>query len=167
MNADDLRCPKRKHPRLKGYDYSQNGCYFITVCTKDRRKVLGEVVGRADLSPPIIKLSKYGSIVEELIQAIPNHYEYVSLHKYVVMPNHIHILLMIDRPDDGGLRSARPTVQTIIHALKALVSKRVGGSIWQNGFHDHIIRDEADYLNHWQYIDTNPAKWSEDEYYIK
>jgi REP element-mobilizing transposase RayT len=159
--------PVRKHLRLKEYDDSQNGCYFVTICTKDKMKIFGEVVGRADLSPPKTRLSEYGKTIDELIQEIPHHYDFVEIHKYVVMPNLIHILIIFDEENGGGLRSARPTLQTVMHALKTLATKRIGLSIWQTSFHEHIIRDEADYLTHWQYIDNNPAKWAEDEYYFE
>jgi REP element-mobilizing transposase RayT len=137
----------------------------VTICTKDKAKILGDIVGRADLSPPIPRLSEYGKIIDELIQDIPLHYDYVEVDMYVIMPNHIHMLIFFDEKNGGGLRSARPTMQSVIHALKVLCTKRIGRSIWQTSFYDHIIRDETDYLNHWQYIDSNPAKWAEDEYY--
>jgi REP element-mobilizing transposase RayT len=167
MNDDGDNLPQRKHRRLRDYDYSQNGCYFVTVCTKDRQCILSRVVGRDDLIPPEVQLSEYGFIVDDLIHGIPVHYNFVQVHKYVVMPNHVHLLLMFDGSFDGGMGSSRPTLQTIIHALKTLASRKAGISFWQDSFHDHIIRDDNDYQTHWQYIHDNPAKWAEDEYYIE
>ena len=80
------------------------------------------------------------------------------------MPNHIHLLLRIGA-DNGAPESTRPTISQVIGAFKRLTNKETGQKLWQSSFHDHIIRDENDYLTRWQYIDENPAKWAEDQYY--
>ena len=158
---------QRKHPRLREYDYSQAGVYFITVCVKYRSPVLSNLVGRGDHTPPQVELTPYGEILDKYIRGIDGTYKFVTVDKYVIMPNHFHMLVSISADDGGhgGVWSPRPTVQTVLRSLKTLVTKEIGHSIWQASFHDHIIRDERDYLSHWQYIDSNPSKWAEDEYY--
>ena len=159
---------KRRHPRLKNYDYSEYGSYFVTVCVQNRQPMLSTVVGRDALIPPMVQLTPYGRVLDKYIQKINSVYTDVCVDKYIIMPNHFHLLISITQPVDqqnGGMRESRPTVQTIIRSLKTMVTRETGKSIFQSSFHDHIIRDERDYLVRWQYIDDNPAKWAEDEYY--
>ncbi len=150
----------RKRNRLKDYDYSQNGAYFITICVKDRKPILSRIIVGADIIRPYkIELTKYGKIVDFSINSIPLHYDGVFVDNYVIMPNHIHIIIRID--NSGRMVSA----PTVVAGMKRYVSKQIGKPIWQKSFYDHIIRDEYDYQIRWQYIDDNPAKWSEDELY--
>ena len=121
---------------------------------------VGATIGR----PNEIHLTAIGEIVDEAIRLIPQHYEVVFVDKYVIMPNHIHILLRIDR---GGRPMVAPTISRVVQQMKGYIAKKVGCSIWQKLFHDHIIRNQADYLKIWQYIDTNPLKWHDDCFYIK
>ena len=81
--------------------------------------------------------------------------------KYVVMPNHIHMILWIESGPPGA---SAPTVSDAVGALKRLVNRRLGHDIWQRSFHEHVIRNEQDYREIWEYIDQNPAKWAEDRY---
>ena len=159
--------PKRKHPRLKGYDYSQNGAYFITFCVKDRLYMLGEVVGRDALGAPIMRLSEYGKTLQNEIEETPLHYDNLTIDNYVIMPNHVHMIVAIT--GDGAPRASRPTalVPRIVAIIKRKTNKIYGFDMWQTSYHDHIIRDEAEYLRTWQYIDENPADWAEDEYNIR
>ena len=90
-------------------------------------------------------------------------HEAVHVDHYVVMPNHVHLLLRID---DSGRRIAAPTIMSVINQYKGVVSKAVGQSLWQKSFHDHIVRDDEDYRRIWEYIDANPGKWTEDRYFI-
>ena len=156
---------KRKHPRLKGYDYGKAGGYFITFCTKDREHLLSDIVGRGALAPPEVVLREPGMILDTLIQNAPKVYPGVVMEKYVIMPNHVHLLIRIAEEEDGGAGAPRPTVPQIVGGLKSLTRRRTGRPLWQTSFYDHVIRDEADYLRIWNYIDTNPGKWQEDEYY--
>ena len=156
----------RKPLRLKGYDYSLGGYYFVTVCTKDRVPHLRR--GAHCAPEPLPPLTAAGRIAERAVLQISAHYPGVTVDKYVVMPNHVHMILVL--PADGGraLRRAlrAPTVSRIVRAWKETVTKMLGEAIWQKSFYDHIIRDENDYLRIWTYIHTNPAKWAEDTYYI-
>ena len=164
--------PDRKLNRLENYDYSRNGLYFITICTKDRIKYLSEItedlsfVG-ADIIRPIINLTKIGKILDYSINDIKNHYENISVIKYCIMPDHVHLILSIMNeivPADSGRMISAPTVSTIIGSLKRFVSKETGISLWQKSFHDHIIRNEKEFLEICDYIDNNPINWVNDIY---
>ena len=152
--------------RLRDYDYSQNGAYFITICAKDRKGILGTIVGEAAFGVPIVELTKIGETVKSRIEHI-NDVPNMQVDKYVIMPNHLHLLITLT---DGTPRAASPTKATIpqiVNTIKSLTSKNVGASIWQRSYHDHVIRNDAEYRSIWQYIDENPARWSEDIYYVK
>ena len=159
-----MELPKRKPNRLPFYDYSTPGAYFITICIKEKQCILGHIVGASIARPQTVTLSKYGIIVDAAIQAIPKHYPAISVDHYVVMPNHIHLLLQINT-DTNGRPMVAPTISTVVQQLKGTITKQIGCSIWQKLFHDHVIRAEQDYLKIWTYIDTNPAKWQEDCFY--
>ena len=163
MNAP---LPARKHPRLKKYDYSQNGMYFLTVCTKDRKRILSEItVGPDALIGPQVTLTDIGKTVDKHIRNIPMACPHITVEHVVIMPNHVHLLLRVETQGGGPMRASGPTVGAVIRAIKGLTTRELGYSIWQTKFHDHIIRDDNDFLNHWSYIDSNPAHWAEDEYY--
>ena len=169
-----MQLPIRKHPRLKDYDYSQNGAYFVTVCTKNRAQILSSIVGRGAHTPPLVELSDIGKSLDGYISSIENAYNNIFVDAHVIMPNHFHILLRIenDSANNGGVWAPRPTgkrteVQTVMRSLKTMVTKETGiKNLWQTSFYDHIIRNEQDYLACWQYIDDNPAKWTEDKYFV-
>lgn len=165
--------PKRKGNRLTDYDYSRNGAYFITICTQGRQQILwesdifteddnvGASIARPQRAPT---LSKTGKVVEQCIWEIPARYPHISVEKYAVMPNHIHLLLLIQREQDGRPMVA-PTVSTVMQQFKGIVSKQLSRSIWQKSFHDHVVRTEHGYAQIWQYIDTNPQLWHKDCFY--
>lgn len=160
-----MELPVRKPARLKEYDYSQNGYYFITICTKEKQKILCDIVGDGAFDVPKIQLTHFGRIVEKYILStnnIPN----LSVDKYVIMPNHIHLILVVD--NGGTSRAPSPTNNIISHAistLKRFVNKDIGYNIFQRSFHGHIIRGENDYLKIWNYIENNSLKWTEDCFY--
>ena len=159
----------RKNNRLEFYDYSQNGAYFITICTRDKQKIFWiddksqNSVG-ADIIRPHDKLNDLGLIVECAIEQITEYYPNTMIDKYVIMPNHVHILMRIENDEFNGRIISAPTISIIIGQMKRWVSKQIGYPIWQKSFHDHVIRNEADYQRIWQYIDTNPIKWELDCY---
>ena len=161
-----MELAKRKPNRLRDYDYSTPGAYFITVCLKDRKPLLWESVGASIARPDKLPLSEWGKVVDQAIRDIPVHYPAVCLDHYVVMPNHIHLLLQI-KPDDDGRAMLAPAVSVVVQQMKGVVTKQIGRSIWQKLFHDHVIRDERDYLKIWEYIDGNPFKWTEDCFYTE
>ena len=161
-----MEFPKRKQNRLTEYDYSQPNAYFITICTKNKEKLFWEDVGASIARPNNVLLSHYGKIVEESILKIPNIYPMISVDNYVVMPNHIHLLLQI-HTDDSGRAMLAPTISKVVQQMKGYVTKQLGVSVWQKLFHDHVIRGETDYLEIWNYIAGNPSKWEEDCFYVK
>jgi len=157
----------RKSPRLREYDYGTNGAYFITVCSHAKQHLFCSVVGRG-LAPAEVHLSNWGKIIEKQLLELEKRYTNIKIDKYVIMPNHVHIILMLYGETAGA--SPRPTVSDIICAWKSLSTHQCRlagfmGKLWQTSFHDHIIRDEQDYFTRWRYIDDNPAKWAEDEYF--
>ena len=154
----------RKQNRLAGFDYSQPGAYFITVCTKDRKCLLSTIVGGDAHIAPYAALTPTGAVVEKYLLTIP------GIDRYVIMPNHVHMILRISAatPGAGPMWSDAPAearVPSLIRSWKTLVSKELGFGIWQKSYYDHVIRDELDYITKAQYIDNNPTKWLEDKYY--
>ena len=158
--------PKRKPTRLKNYDYSNNGYYFITICTDKKQCILGNIVGDGALDVPKMILSKQGKIVEKYILST-NNIPKLNVDKFIIMPNHIHLILSIQ---NGTSKAPSPTNNIISHAistLKRFTNAEIGYNIFQRSFYDHIIRGEEDYLKIWNYIDTNPQKWKEDKFYTE
>ena len=175
--------PKRKQIRLADYDYSSPGAYFVTICTKDRRNILSNIAVGADaLGGPCLTLTEIGQIVERYILSTGN-IAGLSVDQYVIMPNHIHLLLQIGETDaaseggplrasaptgkNGTSRAPAPTLSDAVGALKRLVNREAGRNIWQRGYYEHVIRNEHDYREIWEYIENNPAKWAEDRYYTE
>jgi REP element-mobilizing transposase RayT len=170
MRDQFLDPPKRKQNRLRGYDYGRAGYYFITICANERAEFFWEASSMRSVGADIIRpfspiLSLYGCFVEEAIQDISRHYDGVVVDKYVVMPNHVHMILILACRSGRMISAPTKAIPTIVGQMKRAVSKMAGFPIWQKGYHDHIIRSEADYRRIWEYIDTNPAKWREDCYY--
>lgn len=154
--------PTRKKNRLENISYTENGVYFITICSKDKKCIFSRIYPAADDSQaPGIRLSEIGKIVNDTVNDIENHYENVSVVNYVIMPNHIHLLISIENA--GGRMISAPTV---VGSLKRVVSRKAGASIWQKGFYDHVVRDIDDLQIKWDYIEGNPAQWllKKDEY---
>ena len=163
--------PKRKPTRLKDFDYSSSGAYFITICTENRRQILSRVVGVDVLGDPkITELLPYGKIADKYINRFNEFYDNIVIDKYVIMPNHIHILLHVRQ--DGAPRTSPPTKQTtavshFVSTFKRFCNKEYGENIWQRGFNDHIIRGREDYEKIAKYIAENPIKWYYDELYAE
>ena len=154
--------PERKPVRLNGYDYSRAGAYFVTICTQNRKPVLSTIVGEGLCALPQIQFTSIGVEVVKSIEYINSHYATVAIEKYVVMPNHVHLLLRIDPAGGRG----GPPLQRIIQQIKSYTTHQYGGVLWQRSYYDHVIRGEEDYRSIWQYIDENPLKWRLDELYI-
>lgn len=212
--------PKRKRLRLKNYDYSTPGAYFITICTHNKQCTLSHItgtiqessespvhtvgtihessetpahtvgaihespeipthiVGAIHESPksPETKLTEYGKIVDNIINHIPEHCK-ATIDKYVIMPNHIHLIVIIN--DDEELRAIRESsaqgrsvISKIIGYIKMNASKEIHNrygntTVWQRGFHDHIIRDLHEYEKIAEYIYENPIRWQSDCFYTE
>ena len=151
----------RKQNRLKDYDYSSANVYLLTICTQNRKHILGVV--KTGVDTPTTELSALGRLVEQAVLGIEAHYTSAVLETYSILPNHIHLLLRLDVSDCDN----PPSVSRIVKQMKEYVTKQCGRNIWQKGFHDHVIRTERDYLNAWNYVAFNPAKWEMDEYYVE
>ena len=141
----------------------------MTVCTRNKKNLLSTVGKGLALSAPEISLTEIGQILDLEILNISTRFPCVVVEKYVIMPNHVHLLLSI-RNTAGA--SPRPTVSQIVGICKSMTTRlasiadhQSGRIIFQSSFYDEIIRNDTHFLNVWQYIDSNPAGWTEDEYY--
>lgn len=162
--------PKRKDIRLEKYDYSTPGVYFLTICTENRQPMLSSIVGGDAYIAPTVTLTPCGETVARRIEAMPLAYQNVKVHKYVIMPNHVHLLIELV---DGAMWASPPTpnlgivqsIPSLVRSLKTMTVKEWGMPIWQRNYYDRIIRSETEYLDTWRYIDQNPLQWAEDEYH--
>jgi REP element-mobilizing transposase RayT len=173
----------RRSIRLKGYDYTQAGAYYVTLCTKARQCLFGDVVKGE------MRLNSLGHIAFTCWQAIPNHFPHVELDAFVVMPNHLHGILVISDTDERARHCRAPTtkqchipkteqfgkpvpgsIPTVIRSYKGAVTKRINlicdtkstSLIWQRDLYEHINRDEESIDNIRQYIVANPWLWADD-----
>ena len=160
----------RKTTRLKEADYNSNAIVFLTICTKERRCLLSRIVGTGVPDGPRIELTPYGQIAEKYIKQINDFYDDLSVESYVIMPNHIHIILWVKGNEKGPSRTPVPTMQNTVTArflstFKRFCNKEIGTNVWQYRSHDHIIRNRQDYEEHLRYICENPIRWHCDELY--
>ena len=152
-----MNLPDRKANRLKGFNYGTEGAYFITVCIENRENLLS-FVGEGS---PLPQLSVFGRITENALLQIPTQYPNMQIDKYVIMPDHVHILLSLL---NNGRGNPSPTVNAAMGWFKYKVTKEInerrsspGKKVFQRSFYDHVIRNEEDYLETWNYIDSNPG----------
>ncbi len=184
----------RKRNRLKGYDYSKDNLYFVTICVQDRVCCFGKIVVSAgsgrDLGSgrvvgaggdvgagrdlpvhnPKMILNEFGSIVQNQLVWLENQYEYAILHNFVVMPNHVHAIVEINRLMVTGKEIKIKSLSSLMGAFKTTSSKLIHQSgfvdfVWQRSFHDRIIRNEKAYTNISNYIEKNPDRWKGDIFY--
>ncbi len=177
----------RRSIRLKNYDYSQSGIYFVTICTKNREHIF------CSIEKGETKLSEEGIVADKCWMEIPTHFPDVVLHEYVIMPNHIHGIIEIknsmnvldrDARDIVGAKNFSPlpppssltnesirptgtsrTIGSIVRGFKIGVTKEIGYSPWQRNYYEHIIRDYMEYVRIAEYIVQNPLKWENDCFY--
>jgi len=171
--------PHYKSIRLKGYDYSQPGSYFVTICTKNRESLFGEIIDGE------MVLNEIGKIVEKFLLEVPVHYPDVELDKYVVMPNHVHLIIVIYSSDDKNIPveaihelllrvrmkiRRKMVLPKIIGRFKMNTSKQINmhfkspiQSIWQRNYYEHVIRNERELNKIRRYIFNNPPKWEYDQ----
>ena len=161
-SGDFLDLPKRKKNRLQGYDYSTPNAYFVTICTDGRKNLFWDNAEVIPNCPCFAPLNQFGKTAQRYIEQISEVYPQITVDHYAIMPNHVHLLLQING-DEGGRSMIAPTISNVVRHVKGCISKAVGFSVWQKGFYDHVIRNEADYQGVWSYIEGNPAKWHEDE----
>ena len=173
LSAGDRR---RRSIRLKAYDYTRSGAYFVTLCAYQRRCIFGRAASEE------IHLSKLGQVVLDCWKAVPEHSPGLSLDHFVVMPNHLHAILIIDDSCRGTACRAptkaeqfggpvRGSLPTIIRSFKAAVTKRVNAGsgtlpfrVWQRNYYEHIVRSEEELSSIREYTADNPRRWAEDEY---
>ena len=159
--------------RLSGYDYGSDGVYFVTICTKNRECYFGKIVStnHAYLNP-----TKIGQIALEYWKEIPKHYPFVTLDEFVVMPNHIHGILILNNPDHNTWSPNQFGVQSrnlgaIIRAFKSTTKRFANENNiefeWQSRFHDSIIRDINGLLAVRKYIQNNPMNWHKNEFLVE
>ena len=158
---------RRKSPRLKGFDYNTPGAYFVTICTCKMRMLFWEDPTGIKHLPIDKRLNFAGQIADEAIKKLPKVFP-LRIEKYVIMPNHIHLIILLTQHADG--RGANSTLCRAVGYLKraitlALRKEDVDDVIWHRSFYDHIIRNESDFQNIWEYIDNNPNKWAEDRFF--
>ena len=168
--------PKRKDIRLKNYDYSECGAYFITICTKERRKILSNIVEAIHESPEMdIQLTEYGKIVDKYIKISKTRFK-IEINHCIIMPNHIHLIIEIIPNDVRAIRESplrlRSVVSQVVGFIKANTSKDIHKinpniDVWQRGFYDHVIRNKRDFEEISKYIYENPLKWQFDELYCE
>ncbi len=158
----------RRSVRLKGYDYAQAGAYFVTICTRDRACLFGDVVDGQ------MRVNDCGQVVVDSWLWLPGQYPHVDLDEWVVMPNHLHGIMILTGPDGRGGSRTAPTknhkpIGRLIGAFKTVSTKCLntmrstpGLPVWQRNYYEHIIRNEESLHRIRQYIVGNPARWEED-----
>ena len=167
--------PVRKSLRMSHYDYNTPGAYFLTFCTHNRKCFLSRIVGAIHESPDP-QLTTCGKIVASVIQSIPAHL-HVTIDRSVVMPNHVHLIAVVAEDDalrairESPLRS-RTIMSKLIGYIKMKSSKAIRQcygevAVWQRSYHDHVIRNQEDYLALAEYIQTNPLRWELDKLYAE
>ena len=166
----------RRSIRLKGYDYSQSGWYFATICTQKREMLFGDVIDGKMI------LNDAGQVADKYWREIPEHYPNTNLDEYVIMPNHIHGIIVIDNTQNVGAKNISPlrsqfrspsqTIGSIIRSFEIAVTKWFRKNtkiymVWQRNYYEHIIRNENELNRIRKYIIENPLKWQDDKYFQK
>ena len=196
MNKYNPNIHHRRSIRLKGYDYSKAGAYFITICSENRICRLGNIAVGAGLAPAQMILNEFGQIAHNEWMKLLERFTNFELDVFQIMPNHIHGIIVLntvgatlavsqndsDENNISGLdnsagASPAPTVSDIVGAYKSLVANgcldiyksrnQTMGKLWQRNYYEHIIRNEQSYHTISNYIVNNPAKWNDDKFYTK
>lgn len=167
-----MELPKRKNQRLKNFDYNSCGAYYVTLCVNGSKPILSQVVNLSRRDNPCgcpqVILTPLGKICDETIYEVCKKYNIV-IDNYIIMPDHIHMIIYIDDKNFRTTARVVPTVSDIIGAYKSLISTAwlkvckqnncVMGALWERSFYDHIIRDDEDYYVKARYIEENPMRW--------
>jgi len=161
-----MKTPQRKSLRLKHYDYTQNGFYFITICIQNKACLLGEIIDQKMI------LNNAGVMIDEIWHEIPQYYEGFQVHEFVVMPNHIHGIIEISSHgktlglSDVVQRFKTLTTNKYIHGVKDYDWKRFEKKLWQRSYYEHIIRNEKTLEEIQTYIINNPVNWDKDSLFM-
>ena len=160
-----MEYPKRKHPRLTEYDYSQPGYYYVTIHTANESVLLSRIGNATVFADPKVTLLPAGEIVQEQLFLLQSRYPNVRIDKYVIMPTHIHAIIQLTEGAAGA--SPRPTLMDVVCAYKSLVTRQCnrvfntpGRKLFQASFYETVLRNEKAYQECWRYIEENPRKWS-------
>ena len=165
--------PVRKLHRLKEYDYSQNGYYYITICTEDRKKILSDVGNAVPGVPPKVVLTEIGRMVEECWEKMSQIDENIKTDAFCIMPNHIHGIIVIENKDLSSERRGRRSLHSIVSGFKSVTTRKYkkitnnSESLWQSSFYDTIIKNETELYEIRKYIEYNHLKWNNDKYFEK
>jgi len=165
--------PVRKNIRLQGYDYSSVGYYFVTICTQDKANLYGNVIVGADLVSARVELNNAGVMIERVYTEVISSFDDVVSDNYIIMPNHFHCIMSIRRADTRSAPTSiiqafkSKTTVEYIKGVKSGIYQPFIKRIWQRNYYEHIIRNEIEYKQICQYIDQNPARWAEDDYFIQ
>ena len=177
ISVIDMEMPNRKPNRIAGYDYSQSGAYFVTICTQDRKKILSRISvgtplpgcpqepcdenGHPGTGVPTVELLWHGEVADKYIRQMDAFYNHLSVDKYVIMPDHIHLLVTIHGGHPGtGVPTRTSEIARFVGTFKRFCNKEYGSNIWQSRYYDHVIRNQQDYNEVWEYIENNPTKWA-------
>ena len=174
----------RRSIRLKEYDYTQPGAYFITIVTFQRECLFGTIVDEE------MKLNLYGLVAKQQWEKLPKRFSHIELNAFVVMPNHVHGILVItdrrgtaesatDSLEESSRRAptqerfqnpVKGSIPTVVRAYKAAVAYRInlmrrtdGVPVWQRNYYEHVVRDEKEWDRIQRYIEANPLNWSKDD----
>ena len=169
---DSSKKPIRKPTRLKNYNYNWQSSYFLTLCTKNKECIFGkiskEVITDTSLSAnkvvPVaaeINLSKIGKIAEKYITSTNTQNADIEVEHYVIMPNHIHLLIYVNNNNNQSI-GPNAIIPKYVSSLKRLINKECGKKLFQRSYYDHIVRNDKDFDNIWNYIDGNPVTWEKD-----
>ncbi|MND50407.1 Transposase IS200 like protein [compost metagenome] len=162
--------------RLQNWDYRRNAAYFITICTQNRIHYFGEIISQQ------MQLTDIGQLAEKFWLEIPNHFPFVELGNFVIMPNHMHGILIINNSIDVAVEtrhclvstgcdmSRKNSISSIVGSYKSVVTKNARIQFdtrfaWQSRFHDHIIRNSDSFGRIQQYIANNPENWNKDKFH--
>ena len=156
----------RKLPRKRDYDYSQDGIYFITICSEHRKRIFSHIPDSQDLETAVAELTHIGKTVDKHISKLEEKYPQITLPSYVIMPNHIHLLISVMNTENAE----RKSIPAIIGQLKSSITnecRRVFGTkaLFQRSYYDHIVRDEKEFEKISDYIIHNPGTWIYDKLY--
>lgn len=156
--------------RMKKFDYKKNKIYFITLCVKDNICCLSSIKTPTNNSKPRLRLTLYGQIIKKQIELLKGQYEYVYIHNYVIMPNHIHLIIELDEEKRELQTKKSKSISVILSSFKLTVRKLIRELdfptfSWQRINHQHIIQEYDAYLNIFKYITTNQQNWEQDPFY--
>lgn len=155
-----MEYPIRRSPRLKTYDYSRNGYYFVTICAHEKLQYFSCIEYDAENVFKSNQLTEIGCVIEKHLLLLPKRFPNITIDKYVIMPNHIHAIIAVNLPVSKSLSEIIGSFKSL--SARECIEKYQIYPIFQKSFHEHIIRNQRDYSNIWLYIDANPARWHKD-----